>query len=103
MWISRSAVVVICVHISLEDFIQRSKQSLEAVSVQGYNLELCLGDDISCSWLILQQSQLSEIVSRLIMLHFLWWVTMLKCLGSDSLSLDDQIKDVSVFSLFNIF
>jgi len=57
-------------HVSHEDLVQRSEQSLEAITVNRCKLELGLSEDTSCSRGILQQRQFTEVITGLILPHF---------------------------------
>ena len=86
-------------HISLQDFFQRSEQPHKAFSLDHGSFQWALRNDVSSSRGILEECQLSEVVSFLILLNFRWCCTGCQLFCSDCFTRDYDIEPVTVLSV----
>ena len=93
--------MLISLHPSSHDFINRSHESLETVSINTDQLSISNCNHIGSSWLINQQSPLSEVISWLVPGHFNCLLTFLLDNGGNQSALFHQEELVSILPLSN--
>ena len=96
-----SAVSLIHCYVSLQDFFQWSQQSLEHLSVQHCYLEVSLSNDVGSSWLILEESQFTEVVATLVLHDDLRRSLPRHGLSGNCLPFNDQEEGVTIVTLLD--
>ena len=86
-------------HVSLQDFFQWSEQPHKAFSLDHSSFQLSLCNDISSSGCILEECQLSEVVSCLILLNLRWCLSSRQLFCSDCFTRDYDIEPVTVLGV----
>ena len=86
-------------HVSLQDFFQRSEQPHKAFSLDHSSFQLSLCNNISSSRRILEKCNLSEVVSVLILLDLRWCCSGRQLFCSDCFTLDYDIEPVTVLGV----
>lgn len=92
-------IFFVFVHVSLEDILNWAQQSLKCVSVDRNHSHIshCLNTCLSNC--VLNQSDLSEIVSFLVFEYFLRLRSGCLLLFSNEFSFSDDIEEISIFTL----
>jgi len=89
----------VVVDIAVENCIEGSQKSHEAVSVDSGHVHGGFGDDIGGTRLTLEEGSLAEVLTGLVVFDLLWCGTGLKRFSGDRISADDDEKIVSLVSL----
>ena len=93
--------IVILFLISFQNILETSQHSLKALSVNGSNsasvdcLHTCLSVDI------MDQGQLSKVLSIFVLVNHSWELIISLLLFSDKISLQNNVKLVPTFALLN--
>ena len=98
---SLDEVFLVLVHVALQDVLNRAKKSLEGVSFNRDNAAVGLCLDAGLSHGVLDQSDLSEIVTYLVLKHLLDWSSGRFLLFCNDYALRDDVESVSLITLLN--
>ena len=96
-------VVLVRVHIPHKYLIKRSKEALETVAIDGSKLQLRSGNYTSLTLTVFQKSQLSKVITCLVMFNFFCSFTSLENFSSVGFSWNNQVKHWAFFILSNNF
>ena len=88
-------------HVTLQQLIEWSKQTLEAVSVDRCYLQLCLGNHIGLTDTTLQEGKLAEVVTSLVLHDLLRGLACVEGLGGNSLTRNDDVENIALFTFLN--
>lgn len=94
-------VLLVLIHVALQDFLERTQQSLEGVSVNGNHPTVghCL--DAGLPHCVLDQGNLSEVVTFLVLEHLPDLGRRTLPLLGDQLAFCDDVETISLFPLFD--
>lgn len=89
----------VVVDIAVENCIEGSQKSHEAVSVDSGHFHGSFGDDIGGTRLTLEEGSLAEVLTRLVLHDLLGRGASPKRFSGESISADDDVKIVSLVTL----
>lgn len=94
-------VLLVFVHVALQDLLDRAQQALEGVALDGNHAAVGLGLHAGLPHCVLHQSDLSEVVAFLVLEHLLHRSSGRFLLLSNQLPLSDDVETVALVALFD--
>ena len=88
----------ICIHISLQDGIERSQKPNKAVSVNCCNFNLRHGNNICCTRLTLEQCSLTEVVTWAVLFDLNWLGLTTERFSSYGVAFNNDVEVVTLVS-----